>query len=206
MNTTLNVIDQTNILHIKSIFSEEECREIANAILRYKENPDPADTIVDLNGLWSGHPHLHNGFPLPLYQSILDKFKKGLYAYYESMPKPQNLITNKYKEITDWDIMMWAGVTEPGAEMREHVHTNSFISATVYFQVEDTGRIEFMPYNYVYRSQLPQWPYYGTAFYEPADGDMILFPSYLLHKVERNPAGWQRVGISFNAIPFMEQA
>jgi hypothetical protein len=205
MNTTLNVIDQTNILHIEGIFSNEECIEIAACILKYKTDSALTDNIVITNGVWSGHPHLHNGFPLPLQQLIIFKLKKGLTSYYNSMPVPDNLTTQKYKKVIDWDIMMWAGVSEPGAELREHVHTNSFISATVYFQSTNTGRIEFLPHNYMYRTQLPQWPYHGTVYYEPSDGDMLLFPSFLLHRVERNPANWQRVGISFNAIPLMEQ-
>jgi len=205
MKQSLNIIDQTNILHLQEMFSIEECKEISSCILKYKEDPSLKDSITNINGVWSGHPHLYDGFALPLQQTILARLKKGLTAYYESMPPPANLKTQKYKGITDWDIMMWAGVTEPGCENREHVHTNSFISATVYFQAEETGCIEFMPYNYVYRTQLPQWPYHGTVSYAPADGDMLLFPSYLLHRVERNPASWQRVNISFNAIPFMEQ-
>ena len=103
----------------------------------------------------------------------------------------------------DWDIMFWAGVGEPGSENREHTHTNSFLSGTIYFQSEGTGKIEFMPYLYVYRTMLPQWPYYGSSFYDPLDGDILIFPSYLLHKVERNPSEFQRINISFNAIPMM---
>ena len=58
-----------------------------------------------------------------------------------------------------------------------------------------------MPYNFTYKTTLPQWPYYGTSYYEPVDGDIILFPSFLLHKVERNLSNTQRINMSFNAFP-----
>jgi hypothetical protein len=204
IKTELNVLDQTNILLVKNVFSETECKEITEAILKYKGTPSPKDNIVVNNGLWSGHPHIHDGFALPLTSIIIARLKDACTLYYNSLPKPLN-ITRLRKDICmsreDWDMMLWAGVTPPGSENREHTHTKSFISGTVYFQSEGTGTIEFMPYNYVYRSMLPQWPYYGFATYEPKDGDILLFPSYLLHKVERNPSEFDRVNISFNAIP-----
>lgn len=209
MKTELNVLDQTNILLVKNAFTEDECREIANAILKYKDNPAPADSISVNNGLWSGHPHQHNGFALPLTQIIVAKLKDACSLYYDSMPRPANITrTREDKPITreEWDMMMWAGITPPGSENREHTHTNSFISGTAYFQSEGTGTIEFMPYNYVYRTMLPQWPYYGSATYEPEDGDILLFPSYLLHKVERNTSKFERVNISFNVIPMIGPA
>ena len=209
MKTELNVLDQTNILLVKGAFDEAECAEIADAILKYRDNPAAADTIAVNKGLWSGHPHLHNGFPLPLTQVLMAKLKDACTLYYDSMPKPANITrTREDKSISreEWDMMMWAGITPPGSENREHTHTNSFISGTVYFQAEGTGSIEFMPYNYVYRSMLPQWPYYGSATYEPEDGDILLFPSYLLHKVERNTSEFERVNISFNVIPMMGPA
>lgn len=200
-----NVIDQTNIVKISSAFTIEECMEISNAILAYKNNPSPSDTVAVNNGVWSGHPHQHNGFPLPLTQLIMSKIKNACNTFYNSMPAPANLTRNNYNKIgpDDWDIMFWAGVGEPGSENREHTHTNSFLSGTIYFQSEGTGKIEFMPYLYVYRTMLPQWPYYGSSFYDPLDGDILIFPSYLLHKVERNPSEFQRINISFNAIPMM---
>ena len=209
MKTELNVLDQTNILLVKGAFSEEECVEIADAILKYKDNPADKDTIAINNGLWSGHPHQHNGFALPLTQIIIAKLKDACSLYYDSMATPSNITrTREHKSISreEWDMMMWAGVTPPGSENREHTHTNSFISGTVYFQAEGTGTIEFMPYNYVYRTMLPQWPYYGSATYEPQDGDILLFPSYLLHKVERNTSEFERVNISFNVIPMIGPA
>ena len=200
------MLDQTNILLVKSAFSEDECAEIADAILKYKDNPNPKDVIAINNGLWSGHPHQYDGFALPLTQIITAKLKDACSLYYDSMATPSNITrTREHKSISreEWDMMMWAGVTPPGSENREHTHTNSFISGTVYFQAEGTGTIEFMPYNYVYRTMLPQWPYYGSATYEPEDGDILLFPSYLLHKVERNTSEFERVNISFNVIPMM---
>jgi hypothetical protein len=43
------------------------------------------------------------------------------------------------------------------------------------------------------------WPYTGVSYYYPEDGDIILFPSSLLHKIEKNPSNKQRVNMAFNA-------
>jgi hypothetical protein len=200
----LNVIDQTNILRIKSAFSKEECAEVCKEILAYKDNPSDNDVTNNVNdGCWLGHPHLYGGYSYKVEQLLLSKFKLASSAYFNSMPQPANLIHNTYPNVNanDWEIWAWANVNDHGSENREHTHSNSFISAVAYFQAEGTGRLEFMPYNYVYKSMLPQWPYHGTSWYEPQDGDIILFPSYLLHKLERNPSNKQRINMAFNAKP-----
>jgi len=44
----------------------------------------------------------------------------------------------------------------------------------------------------------PAWPYHGMANYEPSDGDILIFPSYLLHKVHPNPNEKERINMAFN--------
>lgn len=205
MINEVNVLEQTNIVRVKNAFTKDQCDAISNAIIEYKLSPSPSDTVTDINGLWTGHPHLHSGIPKDLNDLITSRIQFACSSYFDTMPLPATFTRNEYRKIGpgNWDIMAWVGVGEPDSENREHTHTNSFISGTMYFQSEGTGRIEFMSQHYVYRTMLPQWPYHGSAYYEPEDGDMLLFPSYLLHKIERNPSQHQRINMSFNAIPLM---
>lgn len=205
MITELNVLEQTNILRIKSAFTKEQCEIIAGEIIEYKNRNNLVDQKIneDANiGCWMGQPHFHNGFTLPTETLLISTFKKATQLYYESHPTPLN-ITRRTSTLTedDWEIWAWANVNEPGSENREHTHSDSFISAVAYFQSEGTGRLQFMPYNYTYKMTLPQWPYYGVSYYEPEDGDIILFPSFLLHKVEKNLSNKQRINMAFNAMP-----
>jgi hypothetical protein len=203
MESELNVLEQTNILRIKSAFTKEQCKGIVLEILNFKSKNIFEKISKDANdGCWIGQPHFHNGFTKETEFLLVSTFKKACNEYYKSMPTPLN-ITKNLSTITEdqWELDAWANVNEPGSINREHTHTGAFVSAVAYFQAEGTGQLQFMPYNYTYKATLPQWPYYGTSYYEPIDGDIILFPSFLLHKVERNLSNIQRINMSFNAFP-----
>jgi hypothetical protein len=203
MKTELNVLEQTNILQVRGAFTKEECIQISNEILAYKElkNPNDADINHHANlGCWMGQPHFHGGFSPKIENLLITTIKKACGEYYRSCSMPLNISRDSYDIQDDqWEIWAWANVNEPGSENREHVHTGNVISAVVYFQAEGTGRLEFMPYNYTYKMTLPQWPYHGVSYYEPNDGDIILFPSFLLHRTEKNTSNKQRINMAFDA-------
>lgn len=199
----LNVLEQTNILRIKSAFTKQECVEITQQILNYKDTA-PLEPGVNQNanpGCWLGRPQFHGGFSPKIEQLLIDTFKTSCDLYYKSMPRPANI--NNYNMVNldqdNLEVWAWANVNEPGAENREHMHSGGFISGVAYFQAEGTGYIEFMPYNYTYKMTHQAWPYTGVSYYYPEDGDIILFPSFLLHKIEKNPSDRQRVNMAFNA-------
>jgi hypothetical protein len=72
------------------------------------------------------------------------------------------------------------------------------VSGVIYLQSTGTGTIEFQPLNYIYKINHPCWTYNGTMKYAPEDGDILLFPSYLLHRVEPNPIDKERINVAFN--------
>jgi hypothetical protein len=102
---------------------------------------------------------------------------------------------------SDWDIWPWFNVNDIGSENREHTHLGDrpYMCGVVYLQSQGTGKIEFMPYNYTYKQVHEEWPYNGVAYYEPEDGDVLMFPPYLMHRVERNTGSQQRITLAFNA-------
>ena len=175
MDLELNVLEQTNILRIKSAFTKEQCKVIVSEILDYKNKNIFEEISKDANdGCWMGQPHFHNGFSKETELLLVSTFKKACNEYYKSMPTPLNITKNQTTITEDqWELDAWANVNEPGSINREHTHTGAFVSAVVYFQAEGTGQLQFMPYNFTYKTTLPQWPYYGTSYYEPVDGDII---------------------------------
>lgn len=201
----LNVLEQTNILHLRGVFSSEECKSVSEQILQYKNagknNPDHVMLHNANKGCWMGQPHFYNGFDKITENLLIEKFKFACNEYMMSMPRPYNITQGLNSGVNNraWEVWAWANVNDPGSENREHVHTGYFMSGVAYFQAEQTGRIEFMPYNYTYKITHPNWPYYGTAYYEPQDGDILMFPCYLLHRVERNESNRQRISMAFNA-------
>ncbi len=105
---------------------------------------------------------------------------------------------------------MWVNVMDAGGRQAMHNHANSFISGVVYLTpthpgsqtvfMKSPGGIDFM-----FKNDHP-----GTTPGEfsadkwispaPEPGDMVLFPSYLMHAVPPN-LGERRITLSFNAIP-----
>ncbi len=84
---------------------------------------------------------------------------------------------------------MWVNVLDTGGRQAMHNHANSFISGVVYLTCTHHEGVATGPYN------ADKWISPG-----PDPGDMMLFPSYLMHAVPRNP-GERRITLAFNAIP-----
>jgi hypothetical protein len=206
IETELNVLEQTNILKIKSLLTKEQCMEISKQIIDYKNTNNPADTIENKNanaGCWMGKPHFNNGFSKDIELLLIDTLQTSCQLYYESQPIPLNITRTKHSPLTKnhWNIWPWFNVNDIGSENREHTHLGDrpYMCGVVYLQSQGTGRIEFMPYNYTYKQVPVEWPYNGIAYYEPEDGDVLMFPPYLMHRVERNTGSQQRITLAFNA-------
>jgi uncharacterized protein (TIGR02466 family) len=105
---------------------------------------------------------------------------------------------------------MWVNVLDTGGHQSVHNHANSFISGVVYLTpthpdsqtvfMKALGGTDFKFKNDHARVQAG--PYNSDKWISPtpSPGDMILFPSYLLHSVPPNP-GQRRITLAFNAIP-----
>jgi len=105
---------------------------------------------------------------------------------------------------------MWFNVMETGGFQSIHSHANSFISGVLYLTkphptsrivfTKSLGGTEFVFNNFNKNAKVG--PFNGIKWFLPeiSPGDLILFPSYLLHEVPLNQGG-QRISIAFNAIP-----
>lgn len=105
---------------------------------------------------------------------------------------------------------MWVNVLDRGGRQAMHNHANSFISGVVYLTpthpsaqtvfMKSPGGTEFMFRNDhagVTPSEFSADRWISPA---PEPGDLVLFPSYLLHAVPPNQ-GERRITLSFNSIP-----
>jgi len=116
-----------------------------------------------------------------------------------------------FGERLGWSLKeMWVNVLDTGGRQAMHNHANSFISGVVYLTpthpeartvfMRSPGGTEFAFKNE--HSGAVSGPYNADKWVSPAPqpGDMVLFPSYLMHAVPPNP-GERRITLSFNAIP-----
>jgi uncharacterized protein (TIGR02466 family) len=105
---------------------------------------------------------------------------------------------------------MWVNVLDSGGRQAMHNHANSFVSGVVYLTrthpgsqtvfMKSPGGTDFLFKND--HAQMKPGEFNADKWVSPAPdpGDMVLFPSYLMHAVPPNQ-GERRVTLSFNAIP-----
>lgn len=109
-------------------------------------------------------------------------------------------------ETLDLKLFAWMNANPAGGYNAPHTHPGAHWSGVYYVsqpEVEEgnSGMIEFLDP----RSDLPNWrllkapPFSLKKKIRPGPGDMILFPSYLLHWVYPNETAQERVSIAFNA-------
>lgn len=116
-----------------------------------------------------------------------------------------------FGEALGWSIKeMWFNVLDAGGRQAMHNHANSFISGVVYLTpTHPDSRTVFMKSpggtDFAFRNDhagVTQGPYNADKWISPhpEPGDLVLFPSYLMHAVPPN-VGERRITMAFNAIP-----
>jgi uncharacterized protein (TIGR02466 family) len=116
-----------------------------------------------------------------------------------------------FGERLGWSLKeMWVNVLDTGGRQVMHNHANSFISGIVYLTpMHPDSRTVFMRspggHDFAFKNDhagVASGAYNSDKWVSPAPapGDLVLFPSYLMHAVPPN-AGERRITLSFNAIP-----
>jgi hypothetical protein len=116
-----------------------------------------------------------------------------------------------FGERLGWSLKeMWVNVLDKGGRQAMHNHANSFISGVVYLTAtHPDARTVFMKApggnEFSFKNDhaaVTTGAYNADKWISPAPepGDLVLFPSYLMHAVPANP-GERRITMSFNAIP-----
>jgi uncharacterized protein (TIGR02466 family) len=105
---------------------------------------------------------------------------------------------------------MWVNVLDTGGRQAMHNHANSFISGVVYLtSTHPESRTVFMRSpggtDFAFKNDhagVTTGPYNADKWIspQPEPGDLMLFPSFLMHAVPTNP-GARRITLAFNAIP-----
>jgi len=103
-------------------------------------------------------------------------------------------------------LFAWMNINPPGGFNAPHTHPGAHWSGVYYvsqpeIETGTSGMIEFLDP----RSDLPHWRLLKSSAFRPKRrlrpeaGEMILFPSYLVHWVYPNETEEERVSIAFNA-------
>ena len=116
-----------------------------------------------------------------------------------------------FGERLGWSIKeMWVNVLDTGGRQSMHNHANSFVSGIVYLTAtHPDSRTVFMKapggVDFAFRNDnanVATNTFNADKWISPAPqpGDIVMFPSYLMHAVPANP-GERRITMAFNAIP-----
>lgn len=100
----------------------------------------------------------------------------------------------------------WLNLTEPGKSHHMHSHINSAISGVFYYKTVPSDAITFRrPYQHLMNFSFDPYkiPEYGSdeLNFHVQDGDLVLFPSGLLHRVVENESNENRISLAFNTFP-----
>lgn len=110
------------------------------------------------------------------------------------------------RDALDLKLFAWMNANPTGGFNAPHTHPGAHWSGVYYvaqpeIEAGNSGMIEFIDA----RTDLPNWrilkapPFRLKKKLRPMPGEMILFPSYLVHWVYPNEADGERVTIAFNA-------
>jgi len=116
-----------------------------------------------------------------------------------------------FGEQLGWSLKeMWVNVLDTGGRQAMHNHANSFISGVVYLTpMHPEARTVFMKSpggtDFAFKNDhaaVATGSFNADKWISPPPdpGDVVLFPSYLMHAVPGNPGG-RRITMAFNAIP-----
>jgi uncharacterized protein (TIGR02466 family) len=126
-------------------------------------------------------------------------------------PKLADFGAQLFGERMGWSLKeMWVNVLNTGGHQAMHNHANSFISGVVYLTPTHPGsQTVFMKSpggtDFLFKNDhagMTPGEFSADKWISPAPqpGDMVLFPSYLMHAVPPNQ-GERRITLSFNSIP-----
>jgi uncharacterized protein (TIGR02466 family) len=121
--------------------------------------------------------------------------KKHLNIYFYELLKASS-------DIELYITQSWINKNDPGDFHHAHTHPNSFISGTFYYQTDaDSGHFVLADTKYTpieYRKE--EYNVFNSNAWKlvPANYELILFPSSILHRVDINKSLRTRISVAFN--------
>ena len=150
-------------------------------------------------------PANNEGTSISTTKKILDKYPR----LEKVLLKEFNYFKNTYLHYESTDFYMttsWVTKCTPNSGGHKHNHKNCVYSGVLYFQ-DEIGSIQFSNENIIPESIMLNEPseynLYNSSSWEitPKKNLMIIFPSYLFHKVNTHISNENRYSLAFNLFP-----
>lgn len=124
--------------------------------------------------------------------------EKCVHEYFMATFNPKNDVRLRITQ-------SWLNWSQPGQWHHQHAHPSSLISGCYYINAnKDTDRIYFHKDDYRMIKFPPvEWNQYNSEswWFSVGSGELILFPSRLMHKVEPVEGTDTRISLAFNTFP-----
>ena len=176
MKTFNTLVNETRIFHTIYDGYKTLNPRLQAEIMQYKRE-HPESLPGSNHGCWRGlFKSQHEEQLLHLILSVLNEWSK----FYFGDKKMEAVI--KY-----WFNML-----------HHHVMSGAILSGVYYIQAEDTGNLHLGTINQWTRQVKPPLPFHDLVDHKPRDGELLLFPSHLLHDVGPNNSVRHRINMAFN--------
>ena len=130
------------------------------------------------------------------FKFLKDELMKEFYLFINEIMH----YSNKFEITTSWFTK-----TIKNESSAFHNHNNCMLSGILYLQTdENTGKIGFQNFNDKRYKLVPDEHTVTNSdaiYYIPNDGLLLLFPSEVHHKVEKNESDIERYSLAFNLMP-----
>ena len=120
-------------------------------------------------------------------------------------PIQQHIQDNVGIDLTFHDA--WININYQGAYNITHIHPNSDYTFVYYSHDHNTSLVLECPYMYTHHNHITYQPKHTKQQYnlslehkiQPTKGTILMFPSYVPHRVEVNPVSHDRISLSWGA-------
>jgi len=182
------------IIYIKDLPNPEQLNSYLEKHIIEWSNQDKGVSKTNVNG----------------WHSTTDMNQKTKYEpLIQELFKMQNeIIEEEHLDIEPKLGNMWANINPPGGYNQSHLHPNSLFSGVYYVKAPpNSGRLYLMDARPGVQQCMPSRKkvklpreLWREIYYDPIPGRMIIFPSWMWHKVEPNKSNDIRISVSFNFI------
>jgi uncharacterized protein (TIGR02466 family) len=113
-----------------------------------------------------------------------------------------NKIISPANDITPYITQSWLNYTETNQYHHKHAHPNSLVSGVFYVNSDNEfDKIKFFKEDYkTIKPEIKDWNIWNSEswWFSVKSGDVILFPSSLIHMVENKQGTNTRISLAFN--------
>jgi uncharacterized protein (TIGR02466 family) len=189
-NRKVNRWWESPIWETKTNFDPQFNQNLLDEIYTIAKNIQTGKDSNPKDDLWDYDlPHLQL-----LKKTILDTITTQVMQYAEEARETEGLdIQFEYD-------FGWVNVKGPGERITMHAHSDSTISVVYYIKVpENSGNLNFLDTSegsIFDREYINKDAKLKIKSITPKEGDLIFFPSYILHEVEENKSNDLRVSLS----------